>query len=128
MVGFAHGADGITGSLRLMHGFFPADDEVRRSVGTGYDLFMSKNVLKNGYAHPARPVHDRTLLHLGVEEQEFVQTLFDMLNPGGHMLIHNLCPPEAAPDEPYFPWADGRSPFSEDVRIRGIPRPGPRPR
>jgi hypothetical protein len=108
------GAKRTTGSLRLIHGFFPADAEVKQSVGTGYDLIMSKNVLKNGYIHPARPVDKRRLLDLGVPEQEFVQILFDLLNPGGYVLIYNLCPPEAGPDEPYIPWADGRSPFSKE--------------
>lgn len=112
--GAVKGAEGVVGSVRLVHGFFPADDEVRRSVGTGYDLFMSKNVLKNGYVHPARQVEKRKLLDLGVPEEEYVQTLFDMLNPGGYVLIYNICPPEAAPDEPYIPWADGRSPFTKE--------------
>jgi hypothetical protein len=113
--GRIEGARGVAGALRLVHGFFPSDEKVKRSVGTGYDLFIAKNVLKNGCLHPARPVDQSKLLDLGVEEQEFVQTLFDMLNPGGYVLIYNLCPPEAAPDEPYIPWADGRSPFSTDM-------------
>ncbi len=108
------GAKGLVGSLRLVHGFFPADAEVQKSVGTGYDLFMSKNVLKNGYVHPARQVDKRKLLDLGVPDEEYVQILFDMLNPGGYVLIYNICPPEAGPDEPYIPWADGRSPFSKE--------------
>jgi len=109
------GAKGVTGTLRLLHGLFPSDEELMRSMGKGYDLFMSKNVLKNGYIHPARPPGSPPLLDLGVEEQAFVQTMYDLLNPGGYVLIYNICPPEAAPDETYIPWADGHSPFSIEM-------------
>ena len=45
------------GRVTLVHGRWPARG--RRScasVGGGYDLFISKNTLKNGYIHPAQPV------------------------------------------------------------------------
>ncbi|HZI93483.1 MAG TPA: hypothetical protein VFE84_04510 [Patescibacteria group bacterium] len=101
------------GSLRLVDGQFPATDEVKRAVGGGYDVILSKNVLKNGYLHPAEPVDPRRLVHLGVDEEAFLRVLNASLNPGGFVLIYNLCPAPAPAGKPYIPWADGRSPFSK---------------
>ncbi|MFT3772683.1 MAG: hypothetical protein QM820_45405 [Minicystis sp.] len=50
------GPEGEKGSLRLIDGYFPKDPKVVRTVGTGYDVIVSKNVLKKGYIHPDRPV------------------------------------------------------------------------
>lgn len=111
-------AGGRTGSLRLLTGRYPADATVRQSVGDGCDLFISKNTLKNGYLHPERPVDKRMLVDLGMPDEEFVIALFDMLKPGGKVLIYNLCPAPAPPDKPYIPWADGRCPFPEDMLKR----------
>ncbi len=113
--GEIQGVKGVTGSLELVHGFFPAGKDVRRAVGKKCDLFMSKNVLKNGYIHPARPPGAKALLDIGMSEEDYVQTLFDMLKPGGYVLIYNICPPESGPDEEYIPWSDGRSPFSRKM-------------
>ena len=99
------------GSLRLVHGHFPAGDGVAAAVGKGVDFFISKNTLKNGYIHPAEKVDPRRLVHLGVSDSEFVATLYDMLAPGGWVMIYNLCPAPAPPGKPYIPWADGRCPF-----------------
>lgn len=100
------------GLLRLLTGQWPADSAVVAGAGGGYDLFISKNTLKNGYLHPAETVDPRRLVHLGVEDSAFVRALFGALRPGGLALIYNLCPAPAAPGKPYIPWADGRSPFS----------------
>ena len=55
------------GRLTLLHGQFPAGSAVKEAVGSGYDLVISKNVLKNGYIHPAEPVDPSRLVHLGVD-------------------------------------------------------------
>jgi hypothetical protein len=100
-----------SGRLRLLTGHWPAEVAIARQVGQGYDLFVSKNTLKNGYLHPAEPVDPRRLVHLGVDDSAFVRAMFGMLKPGGWALIYNLCPAPAPPGKPYLPWADGRSPF-----------------
>jgi SAM-dependent methyltransferase len=101
------------GQLRLVNGRFPVDAEVTRAVGTGYDLVTSKNTLKMGYIHPARPVvPPRRAIDLGVPDARFVQALFALLRPGGYLVIYNLYPKQAAPDQPYKPWADGKTPFA----------------
>jgi len=104
-----------SGRVRLVTGQWPASDEVVAEVGRGFHLFISKNTLKNGYIHPEREVDPRRLVHLGVEDRAYVQTLFDVLNPGGMAIIYNLSPAPAPSDQPYIPWADGRCPFKRNL-------------
>jgi SAM-dependent methyltransferase len=112
---------GKNGNLTLAIGSFPSDSAIRATVGTGYDLFISKNTLKHGYIHPEREVDPRMLVHLGVDDSAFVQTIYNLLKPGGYFMIYNLHPklltPEemAAPDAKYLPWSDGRCPFTREL-------------
>ena len=99
------------GRVHTLDGRWPADAPVRDAAGDGYDLFLSKNVLKRGYIHPAEPVEERKTIKLGVDDETFLRAVFAMLKPGGRMLIYNLAPAPAPPGKPYIPWADGRSPF-----------------
>ena len=98
--------------IRLVHGSFPGDTAVARAVGGQYDVFLSKNTLKNGYIHPEQKVNPRQLVHLGVDDTTFVRNIHRVLKPGGHALIYNLCPAPNGPGKPYRTWADGRCPFS----------------
>jgi len=109
------GKDGAGGRLRVLYGTFPSDPEIKSAVGGGYRLFISKNTLKRGYVHPERPVPDRQMVHLGVPDDAFVKTLFDLLEPGGYVLVYNICPAPAPPDKPYIPWSDGHSPFPKET-------------
>ncbi len=86
-----------------------------RSVGTDYDLIISKNTLKRGYVHPERPVEAQRLLGLGIDDGHFVKALYDALKPGGRVMIYNICPAPSPAGSPYKPWADGRCPFAEEV-------------
>ena len=104
---------GEAGYLKLCFGRFPADAAVVDAVGGGYDAFVSKNTLKNGYIHPAEEVDPRMLVHLGVDDETYVRAVYDLLEPGGFFLIYNLCPPQS--EEKYIPWADGRSPFTREL-------------
>lgn len=107
--------EGPDGDLRLAFGSFPGDTLISHALGSGYDIFFSKNTLKRGYVHPEREVDPRMLVHLGVDDSTFVQTVYDLLKPGGFFMIYNLCPAPSKPDEPYKPWSDGRSPFARDL-------------
>jgi hypothetical protein len=99
------------GSLKTLYGSFPSDSALLTQVGTAYDAFISKNTLKRGYIHPEREADPRMLVHLGVDDSTFVQTVYRLLKPGGFFLIYNLHPKKSGPDEKYIPWSDGRCPF-----------------
>lgn len=99
------------GSITLVHGRFPAEPEAARRVGGGYQVFLSKNTLKNGYIHPEQPVDRWQLVDLGVDDTTYVRAVHELLEPGGWFLIYNLSPAPGAPGTPYRPMADGRSPF-----------------
>lgn len=103
---------GERGSVRVVNGYFPSDPKIVADVGGGYDLVISKNVLKRGYIHPERPVDDKILIHLGVSDEVVLETFFDAMAPGAHFLIYNICPAPTPPDKPFVPWSDGRSPFT----------------
>lgn len=103
--------DADAGSVKLLDGRFPKDRAVVDAIGGGYHLILSKNVLKNGYLHPAEPVSARQHFDLGVTDEAFVKAVYDALAPGGIFLVYNICPPPAAPGGKYIPWADGRFPF-----------------
>lgn len=105
--------DGTRGHLRVLHGRFPTDAALVSDLGSGYDLFLSKNTLKRGYVHPEKPVPDRQRIDLGVSDEEYLRQVSRLLKRGGYFFIYNLAPAPAPPDKPYIPWADGRSPFSE---------------
>lgn len=100
------------GRVTLVHGRYPASDEIRRAVGGPFDVIVSKNTLKRGYVAPVRPADPRQLIDLGVTADEFLRTLHAALVPGGLLLIYNLAPAQAPQDKPYLPAADGHSPFT----------------
>lgn len=106
------------GRLTVVDGRWPADPNVVAAVGDGFDLFISKNVLKRGYIHPEREAEPRMLIDLGVDDETFCRTLFKALKPGGVVMIYNLSPKQAPPDEPYIPWADGRCAFERALLER----------
>jgi hypothetical protein len=109
------------GSVKLVHGRFPADPKVVAAVGGGYDLFLSKNTLKKGYIHPAEKVDPRLLVDLGADDAAFLKAVAAALKPGGWLVIYNLSPAPNAAGKPYRPMADGRCPFSaEDLAAAGF--------
>ncbi|MFA6046402.1 MAG: hypothetical protein WC718_15565 [Phycisphaerales bacterium] len=103
------------GSLLLLFGHFPADDNLTRSAGDSYDAIISKNTLKNGYINPEHEVDKRLLVDLGVPNETFVAEVFKRLRPGGLFLMYNLCPAQSKDPAKWIPWADGRSPFSKEM-------------
>lgn len=105
-----------SGSIKMVHGRFPAEAEANKEVGGNYDLVISKNTLKNGYIHPPAnaKVDPAKLIDLGVSDDTFLRVLNKLLKPHGRVLIYNICPAPAPPGKPYIPWADGHSPFSAE--------------
>jgi len=112
--GEIRGPEGEAGHVRLVDGHFPKDPAIVAKVGTGYDLVISKNVLKKGYIHPDRPADDKFLIHLGVSDEVVLKSFFAALKPGALMLVYNICPAPTPPDKPFIPWSDGRSPWSRE--------------
>jgi hypothetical protein len=109
------------GSVKLVHGRFPADPKAVAAVGGGYDLFLSKNTLKRGYIHPAEKVDPRQLVDLGADDPTFLKAVASALKPGGWLVIYNLSPAPNAAGKTYRPMADGRCPFSaEDLVAAGF--------
>jgi SAM-dependent methyltransferase len=109
------------GSVKLVHGRFPADRKAVAAVGGGYDLFLSKNTLKRGYIHPAEKVDPRLLVDLGASDPAFLKAVAKALKPGGWLVIYNLSPAPNAAGKPYRPMADGRCPFSaKDLAAAGF--------
>ncbi len=106
---------GDDGTVKLVFGQFPAEKTAVDEVGAGYDVFISKNTLKRGYIHPEQEVDPRMLVHLRVDDETFVRSVYDALEPGGFAMIYNLSPAPAKPGEKYIPWADGRSPFAREL-------------
>lgn len=106
------GRVGGKGLLVLHHGFFASDARLVKEVGTGFDLFLSKNTLKRGYVHPAEPKGAQGQIDLGLEDQQLLALVFSMLKPGGSFFIYNLAP---AQGRPYLPMADGRCPWSREL-------------
>jgi hypothetical protein len=104
--------------LRTLHGFFPSDPQLVKTVGGGYDLFISKNTLKRGYIHPLRALtaeQEKRQIKLNVTDEGFVSTVAGLLNPGGWFFIYNITPAESPADKPFVPWTDGHSPFSRET-------------
>jgi SAM-dependent methyltransferase len=116
------GGDGFKGRLRVLTGRWPAEEAIAREVsaggsggGGGYDLIISKNVLKRGYIHPAREVDEKFLVKLGVDDETFVAKMHEALKPGGYAIIYNISPAQAPADKPYLPHADGQCPFPREM-------------
>ncbi|MBI3715550.1 MAG: hypothetical protein HY255_06115 [Betaproteobacteria bacterium] len=119
-----------SGSVTLVHAYYPKDAKSVTAVGGNYDLILSKNTLKRGYLKPERKVaNPRQLIHLGVSDEEFLRHIHAALRPGGKFIIYNLYPKPSGPNEPYLPWSDGRSPFSQaqfekaGLRVRAFDTP-----
>jgi SAM-dependent methyltransferase len=106
---------GSPGRLTLLYGRFPAEDDLVKAVGEGYSLVISKNTLKKGYIHPERLTDPRYLVHLGVDDEEFVKAIYHILEPGGLFIIYNLYPPQNPPNKPYIPHATGECPFDRSL-------------
>jgi len=105
---------GKPGTLTLHDGRWPAQPELVKAIGGGYDLILSKNVLKRSYIHPERPVDEKFLVKLGVDDEAFLRAMREALKPGGLALIYNISPPQNPDDKPYLPHADPRCPFPKE--------------
>ncbi|MGH7133312.1 MAG: hypothetical protein ACREJO_15370 [Phycisphaerales bacterium] len=103
------------GRLTLHDGHWPGDAALKKAVGGGYDLIVSKNTLKLSYIHPEREVDEKYLVKLGVDDETFVRALHGALNPSGVVLIYNIAPAQNPPGQPYLAHANGHCPFPREL-------------
>ncbi|MHA7811824.1 MAG: methyltransferase domain-containing protein [Phycisphaerales bacterium] len=96
------------GSVTLIEGAWPNDEDCRRQVAGGYDLIISRNLLKKGYVKPAqRNPSFPVPVAWGMSDEVAVGHFFDALAPGGIVVIESLGP---KPD-PAKPWSDIANPW-----------------
>jgi hypothetical protein len=101
-----------TGSLTLIEGSWPNEESARTQVGDGYDLFISRNLLKRGYVKPEK-LNPNFPPPVGWEmsDAEMLGHLYDILSPGAIVIIESLGP---KPD-PQKPWSDISNPWPESA-------------
>ncbi len=111
---------GTPGTVTLAHGRWPKDAAIAELVTRGgpYQLILSKNTLKRGYLRPERRANKNQLIDLGVTDDAFLKSVYQVLAPGGLMVIYNLAPKQSANDKPFLPQADARSPFTREQFIK----------
>lgn len=106
------GTKDISKSLVLHHGHFAGDEKLVKEIGTGFDLWISKNTLKRGYV---KPLEGKAVIELGGDALKIIAS---EVKAGGYFVIYNLAP---AQKKPYLPMADGHSPFSkEELQTAGF--------
>lgn len=108
----AAAGEGAKGSLRLLECVWPNDALCREQVGGGYDLFVSRNLLKKGYVKPERPTPGfPEPVGWGTDDAEVLGNLFEVMAPGGLVIVYSLGP---APD-PAQPWSDIANPWPREA-------------
>ncbi len=66
----------------MLYGYFPQDAALVKKIGTGVDVFMSKNTLKRGYVHPDAETKAKPRIDLGMRDEDAVRMVFGLLKPG----------------------------------------------
>ena len=102
------------GSVTLVEGSWPNNPETRKEVGAGYDLLISRNLLKRGYVKPEK-LNPNFPPPVGWEmtDAEMLKHIHDLLAPGGIVVIESLGP---KPD-PQKPWSDISNPWPKQAWI-----------
>ncbi|MFT5423350.1 MAG: SAM-dependent methyltransferase [Phycisphaerales bacterium] len=101
-------AGGEPGSVTLLSGYWPNEDEMVEEVGGGYDLIVSRNFLKRGYIAPTNG--SQAWVDLGRTTKETLGVFYEALAPGGVFVIYSLGGPQ--PAEGYSPSGDVACPWS----------------
>ncbi len=108
------GSTGKTGSITLHQARWPAGPRAIDLVGEGYDLFLARDVLRNGRMDPQAQLDPAHAVTLGVYPEYFLAQLNRILKPGALAMIYNTG--RYAPED----WADRalgadiRSPFTPE--------------
>lgn len=111
LIGDLDGDPDTSGSIRLLECSFPQDGSCAKDAGDGYELIVSRNLLKRGYVKPATlNPNFPPPVGWGMEDAEVLGAFYDALAPGGVLIIESLGP---APD-PSKPWSDISNPWEKD--------------
>ncbi len=103
---------GAAGSLRLLECAWPNDAACRDEVGGGYDLLVSRNLLKRGYVKPERPAPGfPEPVGWGMDDRAVLGHLFDAMKPGGLVVVYSLGPKR----EPGKPQSDIANPWPREA-------------
>lgn len=107
------GTQGKTGNLRLLQGYWPAGQIARERVGTGYDLIMSRNVLRKGPMDPESEARPELRVSLRTSFEMYLARANEALNMGGLMIVYNIG--GAGPELwEQFPASDFSCPFTRE--------------
>ncbi len=108
------GASGNTGSLRLLHGAWPAGQIARERVAGAYDLIMARNVLRKGPMDRAnKDVRPELRVHLRTSNEMFLARMNEALKMGAYALVYNIG--GAGPELwEQFPASDFSCPFTRE--------------
>ncbi|MFG0304908.1 MAG: class I SAM-dependent methyltransferase [Phycisphaerales bacterium JB040] len=104
---------GKDGSVTLHHGAWPNEPEMVEAVeeagGDGYDLIVSRNLLKRGYVAPIDG--SDAMVDLGGTASETLARFHDTLAPGGVFVIYNI----GGEPDPSRPWTDIACPWPAEL-------------
>lgn len=103
----------VAGRVQVFLSGQPGDVSNVAAAGGGYDMVLSRGVLLRGTIHPSEAADPKTQQALGMSDDDYLRRLLGLLKPGGKLLVYNLCPAPAPIGQPYNPYADCRSPFSQ---------------
>jgi len=100
---------GTDGSVTLHHGAWPNDPAMVEAVGDGFDLIVSRNLLKRGYVAPTDG--SGAMVDLGGTPRETLARFYETLAPGGLFVIYNI----GGEPDPSRPWTDIACPWPAEL-------------
>ena len=98
---------GDGGSVRVTECLWPNEESCRENVGGGYDVIISRNLLKRGYVKPEKLLGNYVPVAHGMSDAEACGHFYDALSPGGVLVIYSL----GGKPDPAKPWTDIANPW-----------------
>ncbi len=102
---------GEDGSVRVTECLWPNEEACRDDVGGGYDIIISRNLLKRGYVKPKELIGNYVPVAHGMSDEEACRRFYDALAPGGVLVIYSL----GGKPDPAKPWTDIANPWPAEA-------------